>query len=378
MTSKALEKNQKSIDIITGKNGNYKLYKNKLIGKGSFSSVYVGKMINGRDKVAIKKIDYTILKKYERDIIDRESEIISKLINHNNPSVNILSYYDIIKTHNSVFIIMELCTNGTFSSLLIKPMKEIYSRFYFKQIIEGLSTLKTLGILHGDIKPDNILITNNYSLLKLCDFGFSELLNEKKIKKNNVFDHILKGTPIYMAPEVMNMENLQASYSLKIQNDTNFFFARDIWSIGIIFYEMTHGFHPFRGSIDINSVRELLNGTGIDTEKKVSVDLSEDGYQLLRNMTRLNVATRNTIDDILTDQWLNSVHDANNENITINANGIALKDIFYRKNNDSVYTKCYKINVKTEEEINKTFLNNGIFDLIMKRHNMGINIRTNN
>jgi serine/threonine protein kinase len=100
---------------------------------------------------------------------------------------------------------------------------------YFKQLMNAFRSLSANNILHRDIKPDNILIKSGH--LKLADFGFCK----RMISPDDLTQTVL-GSPVYMAPEVLNGD----LYNSKA----------DIWSLGVVLFEMLFGFCPFNeGSI---------------------------------------------------------------------------------------------------------------------------------
>ena len=96
-----------------------------------------------------------------------------------------------------------------------------------KQIFEALHYLHKNNYIHRDLKPANILIKEG--MVKICDFGFA-----KKLSASTAFVNSIKGTPLYIAPEILNHQN----YNYKV----------DIWSFGIIIYELFDGKTPFHSS----------------------------------------------------------------------------------------------------------------------------------
>lgn len=95
-----------------------------------------------------------------------------------------------------------------------------------KQIVKGFEEMNKLAIIHRDLKPANILV--HQEVFKICDFGFAKLFGEAgKMARTFV------GTPIYMSPQVLN----QKKYTTKT----------DIWSLGVMFYELLVGRLPFSG-----------------------------------------------------------------------------------------------------------------------------------
>lgn len=106
-------------------------------------------------------------------------------------------------------------------------MGEDQARFFFKQLCESLKYIHSQGIVHRDLKLDNILIDDRNNL-KLIDFGFSICVDkDQKLK-------IFCGTPSFMAPEIVQKKDYNG-------------FATDIWSLGVILFVMLSGGYPFKG-----------------------------------------------------------------------------------------------------------------------------------
>ena len=114
---------------------------------------------------------------------------------------------------------MEYCKDGDLKKYLKKREKEGLLEqeviLTMRQIVKGYHSLAKNNTIHRDLKPANILINNG--LFKICDFGFS-----KVIKDPSMANKTCVGSPIYMAPQILDKKD----YSAKC----------DIWSLGIIFY----------------------------------------------------------------------------------------------------------------------------------------------
>ena len=117
-----------------------------------------------------------------------------------------------------------------------KPLKEKFCRKYMKQLSNGLNYLLDNNILHRDLKPQNILLSKNYDI-KITDFGFATYYTKDSIINT------LCGSPMYMAPEII------------IKNGYNY--NSDLWSVGIILYEMIHGYTPFNVLNFIDLIKEI-------------------------------------------------------------------------------------------------------------------------
>ena len=221
-------------NLATFQVGNYVVFQ-KRIGKGAFSCIYKGYHKYTRETVAIKEISLDTLNKYESSL-KRETEIMKKL---NHP--NIVKLYETIiddKTEN-IYLIMEYFDRGDFSKFLKKrPLKEKYAIKYLKQVSEGIKYLLENKIIHRDLKPQNILVTET-GTLKITDFGFARYFD------SDVLIQTICGSPLYMAPEIMKNKK----YNHK----------SDLWSIGVIFFEMLTGKPPFKAKNIYELIRVIEN-----------------------------------------------------------------------------------------------------------------------
>ena len=220
--------------VTTFQVGNYVIFK-KRIGKGAFSNIYKGYHKHTKEMVAIKEISLETLNKYEKSL-RRETQIMRQL-NHPNIVRLIESMID-DKTDN-VYMVMEFFARGDFSKFLKKrPLKEKYAVKYLKQILEGMKYLLSHKIIHRDLKPQNILVSDT-GMLKITDFGFARYFD------NDILIQTICGSPLYMAPEIM--KNKKYDYK------------SDLWSIGIIFYEMLIGKPPFQAKNIYELIRKIEN-----------------------------------------------------------------------------------------------------------------------
>ena len=137
-----------------------------------------------------------------------------------------------------------------FKILNNKPLKEKHAHRFLFQIASGLKYLYSKKIVHRDLKPQNILVAKNYQL-KISDFGFA------KFQKSNLSETIC-GSPLYMAPEILTYKK----YTDKA----------DLWSVGIILYEMLcAGPHHIVFNIRLNTRRENIPVT-------LPSHITSDGY----------------------------------------------------------------------------------------------------
>eukprot|EP01103_Thecamoeba_quadrilineata_P017144 TRINITY_DN5965_c0_g1_i1.p1 TRINITY_DN5965_c0_g1~~TRINITY_DN5965_c0_g1_i1.p1 ORF type:complete len:670 (-),score=180.17 TRINITY_DN5965_c0_g1_i1:85-2094(-) len=206
-----------------------------LLGQGGFGKVFIGYDRRTALKVAIKVIDTEKItdQKLKKKLDDERA--LMRTLSHTNIAALIHDYSDL----DSLYLVMELCSEGTLEDYLKgnKNIPEVQVKNFVQQTARALQYLRQKGIIHRDLKPANILITkdaNGALVLKLTDFTFARVLEENDLAQTRC------GTPLYMAPEIA----LASNYTDK----------SDLWSVGVITYELFVGQRPFSGS----SLQELF------------------------------------------------------------------------------------------------------------------------
>ena len=191
-------------NIININNSKYYYRKDKLIGKGSFCSVYKGfrkisnnKIINVAVKIEKKGEINTLLKEYKYYKLMREK-------NKNN--VNIPKYYALLEDNDNLYLIIQLY--GLSLESIKKKINKEYDLFSIKNItiniLKLLEFIHECGFLHRDIKPDNILLSKDYKKIFLIDYGLSKDYIEKKKHICNRTGVNPSGTLRYMSKNVNN------------------------------------------------------------------------------------------------------------------------------------------------------------------------------
>ncbi len=244
------------------------------LGSGSYGRVYLIKHNITNEEYALKVIDKKKLKQMygETDIMKNEINIQSKLIHE-----NIIRLYNVYEDENSINLILEYAKNGNLYELLSQPenkkgLDEQRAFDYFIQVVNAVYYLHQNNIIHRDIKPENILIGKK-GLLKLCDFGWAK---ELTLENRSTFC----GTVEYMAPEIFGSENYD--------------FGVDIWSLGILLYEMVIGHSPFKAK-NMKSVILNIKSHDLTYEKP----LSHECRNLIEKILNINPQKRLKIKDIL-------------------------------------------------------------------------------
>ena len=275
--------------------GNFYIKDQKYFAKGAFSKIFLGYNKYSHNKVAIKRIkveDTNKLKPY----VKREIELHSKL-SHN----NIVKMYDVIidEFNSCVYLILEYCKLGDLSKFQNKrPINEIYVQHFVYQLKDALFYLKEREIIHRDLKPQNLLITEGYTL-KLSDFGLAKEL--KKEQSEIDLKQTYCGSPMYMSPELIQHK--------KYNSNT------DLWSIGVIIYEMITGDPPFK----VNNYQELIKEMkkNIKLPSKYRIYISKECNKLLESLLNVDSKFRINWNNFFDHEWLKSNKLIDFENLLI-------------------------------------------------------------
>ena len=184
---------------------------------------------NSRQLVAIKCINKKSLSKQSIDNIINEISITKRIKNK-----FIVELKDFDWNEDYIYLIFEFCSGGELAQLIRKNNRfpEPVVRHFLQQMATALKVLRTNSVAHMDLKPQNILIESKVAIncwtnivLKIADFGFAQYL------RNEDFGTTLRGSPLYMAPEILVGGKYDASV--------------DLWSVGVILYECLFGSPPF-------------------------------------------------------------------------------------------------------------------------------------
>ena len=281
------------------------------IGKGSYGIVrlYKDRKIKSM-KYAIKSIKKDFFNLNSIENILKEIEILRSL---DHP--NIVKYFESYEDENYLHIVMEYIPGESLYQIIKnnnnkkinfkeKDIKEI-----ILNLLKAVSFLHKKKIVHRDLKLENILfsIPNDYSSLKIIDFGLSSNFTLKKEK-------FIVGTPYYMSPEM-----IEGIYHYK----------SDLWSIGVILYCLITGKYPFNGK-DKNEVFSLINSGKYNKKNLNKKNYSNEVKNLIKKIFTIDLNKRISIDDALNDDWFKLSENENN-NLIVNFDIInALKNFqFY-------------------------------------------------
>jgi serine/threonine protein kinase len=262
------------------------------LGEGGMGKVYLAEDLHLERMVAIKFLPQPLMQ--DKDNVERfrrEAKVAASL---NHP--NIVTIYEIAEETDHAtaskqsFIVMEYVEGKT----LDEKMKDEFSQEgrstdrqglniievidYITQIACGLQKAHGKGIIHRDIKPANIMITNDGSA-KILDFGLAKLKGGSKLTK----EFAIMGTISYMSPEQISGEEVDQ--------------RTDMWSLGVLMYEMLGDELPFKGEYD-----QALFYTILNTDPKPLADLPDPLCRIIdKTLAKLPVDRYQSMEEFLSD-----------------------------------------------------------------------------
>uniref|UniRef100_A0A3P8T934 non-specific serine/threonine protein kinase n=1 Tax=Amphiprion percula TaxID=161767 RepID=A0A3P8T934_AMPPE len=246
------------------------------LGKGTYGKVKKAKERSGR-LVAIKSIRKEKIKD-EQDLVHirREIEIMSSLCHP-----HIITIYEVFENKDKIVIVMEYASRGDLYDYICdkRNISEREARHFFRQIVSAVHYCHQNGIVHRDLKLENILLDGNGNV-KIADFGLSNLY------QSDEYLQTFCGSPLYASPEIVNGRPYRGP-------------EVDTWSLGVLLYTLVHGTMPFDG----NSHKILVQQISTGNYRKPNNP--SDACGLIRWMLMVNPERRATTEEIAGHWWLN-------------------------------------------------------------------------
>ena len=272
----------------------------KLLDKGSFGEVYLTKKKGRSEFFATKKMDRKVADRPDiSKYLKTEITILKELKNHK----NIVKLEDAKVTDHNYYIVMEFCNGGSLSDCLKKyqkktgkPFTQEIVQYLMKQIINVMKYVHSRGIIHRDLKLDNILVNfdseldkNNLNMMKatikIIDFGFSTYMSKSNLASTAV------GSPLNMDPTILK----KLSDGKQGINNSNIGYDQkaDIWSLGTLCYEMLIGESAFNAESLQELVNKVQNGS-----YKIPTSLSKEVVSFLNSMLQFDSQKRLSCEEL--------------------------------------------------------------------------------
>ncbi|XP_041092061.1 NUAK family SNF1-like kinase 2 [Polyodon spathula] len=251
------------------------------LGKGTYGKVKKAVERSGR-VVAIKSIRKEKIKD-EQDLIHirREIEIMSSL---SHP--HIITINEVFENKHKIVIVMEYASKGDLYDYICEKQRlsEQEARHFFRQIVSAVHYCHRNGIVHRDLKLENILLDGNgnikTSVGQVNCFGLSNLYHRDEYLQT------FCGSPLYASPEIVTGQPYRGP-------------EVDSWSLGVLLYTLVHGAMPFDGHDYKNLVKQITSGQYREPAKH------SDASGLIRWMLMVNPERRATVEDVAGHWWLN-------------------------------------------------------------------------
>ncbi|XDG07184.1 hypothetical protein ABKA04_006799 [Annulohypoxylon sp. FPYF3050] len=260
------------------------------LGKGHFAEVYlcVEKSTGQRYAVKIFTKNPGMDEKSKTDGLQQE---IAVLMGVSHP--NVLCLKDTFNEKNAVYLVLELAPEGELFNYIVMKQKltEAETRKLFIQLFQGIKYLHDRNIVHRDVKPENILLTDKDLHVKLADFGLAKIIGEES------FTTTLCGTPSYVAPEIL-AEVKHRKYTKAV----------DIWSLGVVLYICLCGFPPFSDELYSRefpyTLSQQIKSGRFDYPSPYWDSVGDPALDLIDRMLMVEPEKRFTIDQCLTHPWI--------------------------------------------------------------------------
>lgn len=261
--------------------GNYIL--GPRIGSGSFAVVWRSRHCHSGAEVAVKEINWKQLSPKVCENLLKEISILSTI---NSP--NITRLFEAIKSEDRIYLVLEYCDGGDLAGYIHRHGKvsEAVARHFMRQLAAGLQVLQEKHLIHRDLKPQNLLLSTREvtPLLKIGDFGFARSLMPQGLADT------LCGSPLYMAPEIIQNQKYDAK--------------ADLWSVGAILFQLVTGKPPFGGNSQFQLFQNVLTSTELQFPQGALEELHPDCVDLCRSLLRQNPVERITFKEFFNHRFL--------------------------------------------------------------------------
>lgn len=262
----------------------------KKIGMGHFASVYLCNEKKTGHIFAAKRFAGNSMSVRTNGLIEELAIVMS--VSH----PGIVRPRDIFDEDDGLYFILEHAQKGELFNYIVDNQKlsEDETRHIYGQLGSAIQYLHGRGIVHRDVKPENILLFDSdqqYPTVKITDFGLSKIIEETD------FTTTLCGTPSYVAPEI-----------LASQSQRKYTHAVDIWSMGVVLYICLCGFPPFSDELNTPenpySLSQQIRSARFDYPSPYWDSVGDPALDLIDCMLTVDVEKRFKIRDVMTHPWM--------------------------------------------------------------------------
>jgi len=253
-----------------------------VLGQGKYATVYLGTDLATRNCVAIKR--ESIAKEFRETNarlhdVYKEIELQKQL----RECINIVKLIEVVEKDFSVNMVLEHMGENLYDALKLQPNKrfnEHLAAVYTKDITQAVIYCHSKGIMHRDIKLDNILLDETGAHVKLSDFGFAVMMGEHT-------DTVV-GTMDYLAPELVLGKKHNS--------------AVDLWCVGVCIYEMITGVAPFYANTNERTYERILK-----VDLKFPRFVSHSAAELIGKVLKKNPTHRLALENIILHPFIGQV-----------------------------------------------------------------------
>lgn len=219
---------------------------------------------------------------------------------NNGGDVNVIQVHEICETEHNLYSIMEFAELNLLKYMMNNItdveslLHESEIRFVFRQIVNGLRFMHSLHYAHRDISLENIVITNN-GICKIIDFGLALHIPFSNGKHLNISKKPMCGKKVYFSSEIIRPKSSFQPMHF------------DVWSLGIILYCLITGEYPYEDTSD-KKFKQVVSGNVANLiPPNIKKNLSDEIIGLLTKILKDNPNERPSIDEIISDPWMQSV-----------------------------------------------------------------------
>lgn len=290
------------------------------IGKGAYGIVWRAKDKKTNQVVAIKKIFDAFQNSTDAQRTYREVMFLRRMDHE-----NIVTLLNCFRAENDIdfYLVFEFMETDLYAAIRAGILEDIHKQYVLYQLVKALKYLHSGGLVHRDIKPNNILL-NSQCLAKVCDFGLARYVEASAKGSAALTDYV--ATRWYRAPEIL-------------VGSTSYSAAVDMWAVGCILGELYTGRAIFPGQSTLDQIQRIVTQIGtpsiedidsLDSQfaesmistlkkceptdwKKSFPKVGSDGLDLMAKLIRFNPNKRLTATEALAHPYFSQFHDVNDE-----------------------------------------------------------------